>query len=69
MKHMQACLSAKKDGENYFHYFGGLLKLVQAYFSARKDRESSFGHCVGTCRPVYAPARTEKAVFTTMEEL
>ena len=69
VKHVQACLSAKKDGESYFHYCGGLLQLVQAYFSARKDRESSFGHCVDTCRPVYVPVRTEKVVFTTMEEL
>ena len=29
MKHMQACLSAKKDGESYFHYCGGLLQLAE----------------------------------------
>ena len=34
VKHVQACLSAKKGGESSF---GGQLKLVQAYFSARKD--------------------------------
>ena len=47
MNHVQACLSAKKDGESSFHCCGGLVKLMQAYFSARKDRESSFDHCVG----------------------
>ena len=45
MNHVQACLSATKDGESGFHCCGGLLKLMQAYFSARKERESTFHHC------------------------
>ena len=30
LKHVQACLSAKKDQESSFHYCGGPVKLVQA---------------------------------------
>ena len=29
MKHVQACLSARKDRENCFHYLGITVKLVQ----------------------------------------
>ena len=45
MKLVQACLSARKDGESTFHHFGGHVKLVQAHFSARKEPESTFHHC------------------------
>ena len=45
MKHVQACLSARKDGESSFHHCGGLVNLVQACLSGRNDRENSFHHC------------------------
>ena len=45
MKHVQACLSTRKDGESSFQDYGGILKLVQAHFCARKERESSFHQC------------------------
>ena len=45
MKLVQACLSARKDGESSFHHCVGVVKFVQAHFSARKERESTFHHC------------------------
>ena len=30
LKHVQACLSARKDGESIFHYCESPVKLVQA---------------------------------------
>ena len=42
MKLMQACLSARKDGESSFHHCVGLVMLVQACLNARGDRESIF---------------------------
>ena len=47
MKLVQACLSARKDGESSFHHYVGVAKFLQAHFSARKERESSFHHCGG----------------------
>ena len=29
VKHVQACLSSRKDGESSFHHCGGPVKLVQ----------------------------------------
>ena len=40
MKHVQACFSAKKDGESSFHCCGGLVKLFQACLNARGDEGS-----------------------------
>ena len=34
MKHVQACLSARKDVESSFHHFEGPVKLVQACLCA-----------------------------------
>ena len=36
MKHLQACLSTKKDQEISFERCGGPVKLVQACLSVRK---------------------------------
>ena len=36
MKHVQACLCARKDLENSFHHCGGPVKLVQACLSSGK---------------------------------
>ena len=47
VKLVQACLSARKDGESSFHHCVGVAKFVQAHFSGRKERESSFHHCGG----------------------
>ena len=42
MKHVEACLSARKDGESSFHHCGGLVKLVQACLNARKIEKAVF---------------------------
>ena len=42
MMHVQACFSARKDGESSFHHCVRLVKLVQACLSARGDEESIF---------------------------
>ena len=34
VKHVQACLSARKDGESSFHLCGGPVQLVQASLCA-----------------------------------
>ena len=44
MKDVQACLSARKDGESIFHHCESLVKLVQGCSWARNDRESNFHH-------------------------
>ena len=36
MKHVQACLSARKDPESIFNHCGGPVKLVQACLNAGK---------------------------------
>ena len=45
MKHVEACISARKDRESSFHHCGGSVKLGQACLCARNHRESSFHHC------------------------
>ena len=47
VKHVQACLNARKDGESGIHNCGGLL-------SARKDGESGFHNCGGLVKLVQA---------------
>ena len=42
VKLVQACLTARKDGESSFHQCVGLVKLVQACLNARGDEESIF---------------------------
>ena len=44
MKHVEACISARKHRESSFHHCGGSVKFVQAWLSARIHRESSFNH-------------------------
>ena len=39
MKLVQACLSARKDGESSFHRCVGRVKLVQACLNARGDEK------------------------------
>ena len=45
MKHVQACLSARKRRDSCFNHRGEPVKHLEAGISARKDRESSFHHC------------------------
>ena len=40
MKHVQACLSARKDLEIIFNHCGDPVKLVQACLNAGKTRSS-----------------------------
>ena len=40
MELLQACLSARKDGECSFHHCVGLVKLFQACLNASGDEES-----------------------------
>ena len=47
MNHVQACLSATKDGESSFHCCGGLLKLMQAYFSCQERARKHFSSLWG----------------------
>ena len=42
MKHVQACLNARKDVESSFHHGGGPVKLVQAYFCAENTLQRRF---------------------------
>ena len=42
MKHMEACISARKDRESSVHHCGGSVKLVQACLTARRHRESTY---------------------------
>ena len=42
MMHVQACLSARKDGESRFHHCVGLVKLMQTCLNARGDEETIF---------------------------
>ena len=42
VKLIQACLSARKDGESSFHHCVGLVKLVQACLNAKGDEEGIF---------------------------
>ena len=68
MKHVEACISARKYQENSFHNCGGSVKLLQACLSAGKVRDCSFNHCgdlCSSCRLVYTPRNIEKAVLTT----
>ena len=57
VKHVQACLSERKDRESCFQYCGSIAKSGVSMFmggSARKDRESSFDHCGGPVKLVQA---------------
>ena len=42
MKRVQACLSARKDGESSFHHCGGPVKLVQTCLYAGNTQNTVF---------------------------
>ena len=42
VKHVQACLNARKDVESSFHHGGGPVKLVQAYLCAENTLQRRF---------------------------
>ena len=42
VKHLEACISARKDQESSLHHCGDSVKLVQACLSGRKHRERCF---------------------------
>ena len=70
MKHVQPCLTTKKDLESSFERSRGPVKLVQACLSVRKVLEGSFHHCGGAVRLVQAclcAERPEKAVLTSKQ--
>ena len=72
MKHVQSCLSTKKNSESSFERCGGPMKLVQACLSVRKELEGSFHHCCGPVKlvnPVYVLESPDKAVLTAEELL
>ena len=54
MKHVQACLSASKDGESCFHYCGRPVKLVQACLWAVNTLQRRFKRRVCAVKHVQA---------------
>ena len=42
MKYVEACLSAREDGESSFHRSGSPVRLLQACLCGGKTRQSSF---------------------------
>ena len=68
MKHVEACISARKVQESSFHNCGGSVKLLQACLRAGRVRDCSFNHCgdlCSSCRHVYIPGNIDKAVLST----
>ena len=51
---MQACLSASKDGESRFHYYGSHVKLVQACLWAGSTLQRHFNRRGGSVKHVQA---------------
>ena len=45
MKHVQACLSGRKDQKRKFHLCGGPAKLVPACLSGRKELHDGPPQC------------------------
>ena len=72
MKHVQACINARKDVGSGFHNCGGLVKLVQACLCAgntiprRLHRRRGAAKHVQTCGSANKDGET---VFTTEEVL
>ena len=69
MKHVQACLSARKDGDLSFHNCGGHVKLVKTCLYARNTLQSRLNRPGGTCRPLQVRERLDKSVLSTAEVL
>ena len=67
MKHVQSCLSARKDPESSFHHCGSLVKLVQACVCAEGLAKAVLTIeevLSSSCKPVYVRERLDKAVLT-----
>ena len=58
MKHVQTCLSARKDGDLSFHNFGGPVKLMQTYLYAENTLQTPFSPPRRSIRrPVFVPEK------------
>ena len=62
MKHVQASLSARKDGENSFLQCGSPVKLAQVCLSMRSIVQCSFHLRVGAVKHVQACFSSKKYV-------
>ena len=72
MKHVQTCLSARKDGESSFHNCGGPVKLVQACLCMGSTIHRRFNRQRGAVKHLQACGSANKdgeTVFTTEEVL
>ena len=72
MKHVQACLCARKDVESSLHHCGCPVKLEQACLCAENTLNAVLNTeevLLNTFSPGSVPVKMEKAVFTTVEVL
>ena len=60
MKHVQACLSVRKDGESSFHNCGGPVNLVQAYLCVGNTIQRRFPRRKWTVKNVQASVCSRK---------
>ena len=69
MKHVQACLSARKDGESSVHHCGGPVKLVQTCLCAGNTLQRRFHRRCEARAGQFVPGKMQISVFTTVETL
>ena len=60
MKHVQACLSARKDGESSFLHCGGPVKLVQTCLCVGNTLQRRFHRRGGAVKHVQACLSSRK---------
>ena len=67
VKHVHACLSARKDGENGFHHRGGPVKLVQAYLCPKKNLQRRFNRRGGAVKHVQSCLKSHNQVLPVLK--